>query len=1457
MVGGAGVHGEAFVVCVDEYDGAPHARLESARRCAEDFRALARRLGFDADSPVISGTKQEIDEALDVIRRSPARRKLVYWVGHGFAYGRNRVGLPSRDFDLRTKDPMFYPHELGRFLIRLSGDVLFIVDTCHAADFAYDVYKEYVELEVAAGILRPGPPGAGMPGRSIGCLGTVAGDDLAQVGLWLGAWRRLVDTRDQEFREEPLWNAYARAVHGAVVLEAVHHVLADTAGGDRVTPQLHGGNRLLGFFVNPHYDPSARPVSAAAPTRRQELLGEQVQRLLRGRFAGLLLEEDDVPFVGRRHSLARITEWLTSSGRNGIMGVTGAPGSGKSALLGQIALMTIKDTPQFRALPPGRRSSLAGAISAGIQCRGRSALECARELALGMQIPEPEAGWKDVGEAVLALIAACRAEGEAAFLVDGLDETDPAHLDALVTEVLGPLGQQPNVRILVGTRPTAGQALALLDATTHDLDTVHDRADDIAEYVTHRLSGPDSPYRADAGLREAVARVLVEQSQGVFLVARLHCVALVRSGRALAADGEEFRGLLAAGLEEALEQEVRDLDRVASAGPGGPVPAGWARGLLLPLALSYGAGLPHADDIWLDAARRLADADGRTVAYSADDIRRIRRVAGAHVVEYGEAGQPVYRLGHEALAHHLLAGTGRTRAELHAVMTDVLLHRHRAVYRGRGATNAYIARYVTAHADACGRLTELAEDAEFLVNAEPERLIRLLDRPGAAATERTELYRRVAEELTGRSPAGRSALLQATALYQQPELRAWARSPELLFWTDEWTTTRPVPPFRTLKVPQGDVRAVAADGDGRGLLAAGERLWHWPRPGGRPVFLHRWLGSGAFHALTVAPLGTPVTSAPLETAVTAVADAERVVVWTSESGPVQVYGWGSRIGDVAAGSAGGTALVVAASGTTVSVWEWRDGRPHHRGFWPWPGAGPVQSVAVGALDGLPCVLAAGDGGAVVWDARTGERLLAFGADGGRADALAATVSDTGLHVAVLGTARPQVRVWRVRRVADGAPPGAELMHTAALRHASGSAVALRDDPEGLLVAAVDGGAVRLWRVRHGARDGVGDGPLENEELPALPGHRTQPRSVAFLRDDEGSVCVADGSRIRVWQPAAGAPGSGAAGGGPRTGMPSSGSGHVGAMTGAAGGGGGAVALAAENTVRVWDLGGRHLADDRVLDRVSSLALRGAPGGDETLWLAVGGHHPVHGPCLRVRTLADEAGRDFRLDVHRDSSVTAVALAGDGGAVQVLAATDRYIRRWDVTGGEQRPSLHVGVGRIEHLTAVETSGAEPFVAATAGDSVWVWPGAEPGIRPLRFRLPRLAHPVPARALAATHDAGGRPLVAVATSAGVFTGSLDDPLEDGTGRRWLRLRTEVADVRSLAFCATAAGRLVLLGASRTRIVHEWAVDGPGEDRVLPDRGFDVHQVFAAPAASGLLVAAVGRERMDVLRLDERRG
>ncbi|MET8331399.1 hypothetical protein [Streptomyces sp. NPDC005181] len=432
---------------------------------------------------------------------------------------------------------------------------------------------------------------------------------------------------------------------------------------------------------------------------------------------------------------------------------------------------------------------------------------------------------------------------------------------------------------------------------------------------------------------------------------------------------------------------------------------------------------------------------------------------------------------------------------------------------------------------------------------------------------------------------------------------------------------------------------------------------------------------------------------------------------------------------------------------------------------------------------------------------------------------------------MVGSTRPQLRVWRM---VGGARLHAEQVHEAALRNPSGSSVALGRGAGELLVSAVDGGAVRLWRLRDGG------------ELPALTGHRSRPTSVSFLPDDTGTVIVADGSRVRVWEPAA-ARGTGIPD--MRRGVPSPGSEHAGAMAITAPGEG-AVVLAAGNRAAVWDLAGRHLCDESGLSVISSVDLRAAP--DQEIWLAVGGRHSSYGPCLRVRRLADEAAVTLPLDPRQDSTVGAVALATTGGAVRVLAADDRYIRRWDVTTRLPLDGLHVTTGMVEHLAVVETPGAAPFLIATAGDSVWVWEGAEPGT-PIRFRLPGGG---PARAVAGTHDTTGGRRFAVATSAGVFAGSVEEPVPEG-GRRVLYPLTEtLGDVRSLAFRTTASGQLVVVAACRSRVVHEWVVDRQPEDRPVTDRGFEVYGVLAAPSEAGLLVAAVGLERMDLLRLDERR-
>ncbi|MFH8381600.1 hypothetical protein ACH4E7_11725 [Kitasatospora sp. NPDC018058] len=330
----------------------------------------------------------------------------------------------------------------------------------------------------------------------------------------------------------------------------------------------------------------------------------------------------------------------------------------------------------------------------------------------------------------------------------------------------------------------------------------------------------------------------------------------------------------------------------------------------------------------------------------------MRALGGAHIVAHGEAGQPVFRLNHEALVSHVLRASGLPDAAAHATMAAVLRQVHETLYRGRDVTNPYVARYAAAHAARADRLTALLQDAELLVRLDPERLVAQLDQPGAAASAEARLYRPIAEDLVRRSPGERAALLQAEALRQQPELRPWARSAAHLHWTDEWTTAERSAPERSLGLPFGDVLVVSASPDG-GLYAAAERLWHWSSPGGPPDLVRGHVPA----ALGAATRRLTALAAPSHACgIAAVAaDAERVLVWPRGGpGVVHALGWATPISAVAVGVAAGREILAATFGTHVAVWEWREGRLRHRGFWR-SRVGEVFATAVTTVGGSPCL----------------------------------------------------------------------------------------------------------------------------------------------------------------------------------------------------------------------------------------------------------------------------------------------------------------------------------------------------------------------------------------------------------------------------------------------------------------------------------------------------------------------
>ncbi len=1495
-------HSLAYAVCVRRF-GPPDGpetlpELLGADQVIERFWTVAAELGFARGGPVITGTRREIAEQLmGVARRStPGGRTLLYWLGHGEDLGFG-VTLPAADWDPDwATETSMDAGALHARLTKVRGDVLCVIDACHSGALARQLDDHLRTMEEAEA----------RPVRSIGYVGTAAREERARVGVWLRCLEDLVRDRRATTRHGALWTPYTAALGAGELMEAVRHRVPEQ---ERQESRLYGGEGLNRFFRNPYHDPRASAQSAA--------LRGAAAELRQSRFPSLRHVSDSETFVGRHGPLRRAADWLAAPQGHPVLLVTGKPGCGKSAFLAQLVRFALETDggPLHRAagIPPRPRATVAAVAL----CRDAAALDVARRLAEDMELAPPDGAWRSPAQVLAAIGRETRGRAATAFVVDGLDEAAPGQAEVIAEEVLAPLAQLPGVQLVVGSRTLTRTALLppAARAQVEDLDRDTERDADIAAYTRLRLAAPPSPYAAslpggaarddgsgapgtpaDGALRDRVVAAVAARCQGSFLAALLYSALLARLDRPYAETTPEFRSVLEAGLDDVFDQELADLDAAAGAdGRRSGDRPGWARGLLLPLAAAQGAGLPEEDGIWLSAANALAARAGTGHRYRDDDIEWILHHAGAHIDIAGGSGQKVNRLYHKAWVGHLTAAAPGGPEQLHSVLTDVLLAAHDTAYAGRETTGPYIARHLADHAAAAGRLHELFDRPALLLRLDPERMSMLLDRPERPATPRTALYRRIADGL-GRAgtPVRRATLLTATALRDDPALLGWARRGADLPWEDRWTTAEALGHSREWRAPRGDVLALAGTTVPEpALLGAGEQLWRWPLAGGGPELLRDNIAAEAGRAANrLHSLKVPVRP---DSPVAAVAgDAGRLLVWPRDSGEVRVLGWGAGISDVAVGGDEDTEVVAAAGGFHVGVWTWTDGRPRHHRFRRWhlgrgTEPGVVSAVAVARLGDTLCVVAGGDGGCELWDVRTGGRLHVFGADSGTCQALAvvehrpaagpswspagtadeppaapAAGAPAGTYVAGLFTGRPDIRVWRLPD--DGSAPVPLPVPDGRRREPSGTAVALGHQGDDLMLAVLDGDAARIWNLSRG------------RELPRRPGHRSRPTSLAFLPDDSGAVAVADGVRVRVWDPPA-------AGSAPvrGDGLLSPSAKLFGALAPDAAGspGSGAVALASGSRLRAWDLTGRRLYETDDLGEAGAVALHTDRGG--RTWLAVGGRDGQGRSLARIRPLdgpRDAPWREFEAP-RRGAVLPAVALAedaaagpgGGAGELWLFYADGRWIHRRGVRTGEESPGHWVANSRVGHLEVVQGPGGASLLAATAGDSLWLWPGLAPGGPRARLRLPKGSS---ARALAATRDGSGRTWLAVAvdepvphapgtashrsavnaqpTRSTLLLGRPDDP--DGLRA----LDGAPPRLNSLAFSTTGDGTPVLLAASLQADLTEitgWTVAPGGAETParweIPSRGYDVQSVLSARSpAGGLYLAAVGLDRMDLLHL-----
>ncbi|MBB1151733.1 MULTISPECIES: AAA family ATPase [Amycolatopsis] len=410
----------------------------------------------------------------------------------------------------------------------------------------------------------------------------------------------------------------------------------------------------LPFFRNPNWVSDERRARVQAIT-------PPVRPFVADLGADHFIDRVGDHFVGRRQQLGDLAPWLDDVTVGGLKVVTGAPGAGKSALLGALACA---GHPEIVAAVPDVRACLAAQCPEGTPSAndGLAAIH-ARGRDLDAVLVSLAAQWRlDPGEGALsarALVAAVLdLETVPALVFDALDEADdPVHL---LRELLLPLVRAvradgaPACRLLVGTRrrpdfepllKQAGAAGAVVDLD--DVPEAELRAD--LEQHLLRVLADHTAYREPARrhvravLARTVARTLAEDPRrrrewGPFLVARIFSRSLVALQPATDAVSAAVLGASAPRtLPDVLELDLslhpeKDALRAALAA------VAWAKG----------QGFPT------EAVAAIAPAFHRSV--TEDNVRELLAAGRFYLRTSVEAdGSVLYRLFHQGLADYLKA----------------------------------------------------------------------------------------------------------------------------------------------------------------------------------------------------------------------------------------------------------------------------------------------------------------------------------------------------------------------------------------------------------------------------------------------------------------------------------------------------------------------------------------------------------------------------------------------------------------------------------------------------------------------------------------------------------------------------------------------------------------------------------------------------------------------------------
>jgi len=1183
----------------------------------------------------------EVLARLDVWSTPPASRcSVLLWIGHGVSND-DTASLIVRGTD--DTDASILPAAFAEYLVaehrhRERPDwAIVVVEACGGARFVELVGAELHFRRARDGVLL---------------IGT--GADRGRGHL--GTFRRVL---------EQVRDAYSS--NDTVI------TLSDLSG--RIEELLDSPGVVRGSFrgCSPLVPRNTLTPTLTTPVDRYPDLRDVLQRLpdsdlrhLARTGTGADLLEISGYFAGRSDERAEIVSWFGSHDQ-GLLVLAGAPGSGKSALLGNVLLNAVPGLRQVlnRTPHPGTpwpEADSLPAIDGAILLTGAGIEYVITRIARIAGIAPPD----DLlahhrPEALLRLLR--DRTNPVTLLADALDEArDPLEIAGLLSR----LGSLPGVRIVVATRPTIGRAgsdlVGVLREAAPGVVVVPVTRDENAMFEFARASLatsaadlPTSDLRqAVEDIRERLRRDAVVYTWD-FLHVRLLVRELLAAPRLLtregAAERRELLGLDRAALfERAFARIVRILPQ--------------ARPFLLALAHAEGRGLPRADRVWATVAEALDPGTRFTDAV----VQRVLDIAGPYIMLDAEHGRSVFRLAHRTFTEQLLS------AESTDAMRIPVLRALLRLASDAPELNPYLLHYLARHAAAAGRpgWDDLASYPDVLDRLDLRSLM-------------SETWRVPPDDLS----------TSVKGVYRTGHLAA-SGGPEDRCGYRQLGTARTGGTLPPAHAENGVSRAAAWYVSSSRLALHPQHLTlAWPQ--GVPV-----------HALTACagPDGSAVLAAG--------DDRGRIRVWSpARLQPVELPVRGGGSSEILSLSAvldeqGRVLLVSVSHGQPARVLRLHSNEPTRSLREPGcvlacrqvPPAQQADEQHKPAPDGAPLVaIGTSRGQLALWDVATGQQHgRRFVGHAGRITGLAMIGNDSRCLLASVGQDK-SLRLWNV---ADSTPAASPVHWLAPWRSVAGVPSA------GLVAAGDDRGWITYWRLDDLGHDRsvlCHDGPVD--ALAVLPAAGGRPELVV-----SGG---ADGA-VRVWDPSAGTPV------GPDL------TGHADAVTCLAvlPAEDGVIRVASgsrDATIRIWSPDRGHAAAVPAAARITARSepprqwlLTGARG--ETVAVAVDDDGRVRcregdGPDVVLETRGSKRPRCAITFTRRRTTLLATA------------GHDAVVRTWVVgSGASAGPALEGHEDWVNALAILAVPGPEPVLVSGDDDGLVAFWEPTTGVRrhQIRFGVP---------------------------------------------------------------------------------------------------------------------------------------